>query len=220
MVVRRLFHTVVVIGAAAGTGCGGQSESAGAKQNDEPLPPVVIAGDGGVIERPDAFWPTECASYSQFRCDSYSPLEGCMCDISAPLGPGDCGGAQALFCDAWVCPPGETCDSQNNVECRCSRGAPLSPLDCPGGAGQFECKRYTPDLESCSCNEDRPGAPEACLTTDAFVCESYSPLMACSCDPSIIDEATCLASNRFCSYSCFSETPRFGCECECVTPIV
>jgi hypothetical protein len=218
-VARRLFHTVVVIGAAAGAGCGGQSQRATGETSEEPLPPVLIHGDGGVVELEDAFWPTECASYAQFRCERYSPLEGCVCDTGAPLGPETCGGAPRFFCDARVCPPGETCDVGNNVDCRCVLDAPLTPEECPGGAGQFECRLTTPRLESCSCDDTRPGTPEACPTTDAFVCDSYSPIRTCSCNSEIVDEATCLASDDYCTYQCVSEIPRFGCDCRCVTPI-
>ena len=86
MVVSRLFHTVVVVGAGIGVGCGGQSNTTNPPADEAP-PPVVLAEDGGVIERPDAFWPNECASYAQFRCDRYTPLEGCRCDETAPTGP-------------------------------------------------------------------------------------------------------------------------------------
>ena len=218
-VAQRLFHTVVVIGAALGVGCGGNSRTRADEPEDEPLPPVVVAEDGGVVQPPDAFWPTECASYSQFRCDRYSPLEGCVCDRAAPLGPEDCGGAQRFFCGARVCPPGETCESLNNVACRCEPDAPLTPDDCPEGAGQFECIGHEPTLRSCSCDPLRPGVPESCPTTDAFVCQSYSPVYECQCHPNIVDEATC-ESDELCEYSCVSETPRFGCECDCITPIV
>lgn len=215
---QRLFHTVVVIGAAIGAGCGGHSSTSTRERDDEPLPPVVVAEDGGIVPHPDAFWPTECASYSQFRCERYRPLEGCVCDPEAPLGPDDCGGAPRFFCDARVCPPGETCGYTNNVDCRCDPAAPLTSDDCSEGAGQFECLDYGA-FQSCSCDPERPGTPEDCPTTDAFVCQSYAPMYACSCDPNIVDEATCEA-DELCEYSCVSETPRFGCRCECIIPIV
>jgi hypothetical protein len=218
MVVSRLFHTVVVVGAGIGMGCGGQSNTTADRPSDEALPPVVLAEDGGVLERPDVFWPNECASYAQFRCDRYSPLEGCGCDETAPNGPDDCGGNARFFCDAFVCPPGDTCTQRNNVDCECRADAPLAPEDCPGGPGQFECK-YDDPRESCSCNPERPGHPESCTPTDAFVCLAYAPVYTtCQCNPSFEDEASCLA-NEYCSYECFSETPRYGCLCDCITPI-
>jgi hypothetical protein len=218
MAVNRLFHAVVVVGASIGVGCGGQSRVGADPPADEELPPVVLADDAGVIARPDAFWPNECLSYAQFRCERYSPLEGCRCDESAPLGPEDCGGRERLFCESYVCPPGATCEHRANVGCECRPEAPLVPEDCPEGPGQFECL-YTAPLESCSCNPERPGHPESCTPSDAFVCSSYSPVYStCDCNPSHEDEATCL-SDRFCEYQCFSEAPRYGCLCECVTPI-
>jgi hypothetical protein len=216
--VNRLFHTVVVVGAGIGMGCGGQSRATSDRSEEEELPPVVFADDGGVLPRPDAFWPKQCASYAQFRCDRYSPLEGCRCDETAPLGPVDCGGNARLFCEALVCPPGEICAYRNNVDCECRQDAPLVPEDCPGGPGQFEC-RYDEPRESCSCNPERPGHPESCVPTDAFVCLEYVPVYAtCECDPSFAGEAACLA-DEWCDYACFSEAPRYGCLCECVTPI-
>jgi hypothetical protein len=218
MVVSRLFHALVVVGAGIGSACGGQSRASADRRGPDELPPVVLAEDGGVIPRSDAFWPNECASYAQFRCDRYAPLEGCRCDDAAPLGPEDCGGAARFFCEAFVCPPGETCASGFNVECECRPDAPLAPEDCPGGAGQFEC-RYDNPRRSCSCNPERPGSPEDCTPSAAFVCQSYSPVyFTCACDPSYQDEASCLENER-CSYQCFSEMPRYGCECDCVIPI-
>jgi hypothetical protein len=219
MVVNRLFHTVVVVGAAIGVGCGGQSRTKDDGSVDGELPPVVLADDGGVIPRPDAFWPNQCASYAQFRCDRYSPLEGCRCDETAPAGPNDCGGNARFFCESFVCPPGETCANRKNVGCECRADAPLTPEDCPDGPGQFECT-YTDPPESCSCDPERPGHPESCTPTEAFVCLGYSPIYStCQCNPSFEDEASCLAKS-YCDYECVSEMPRYGCLCDCVTPIV
>lgn len=218
MVVSRLFHSVVVVGAGIGFGCGGQSQATADRPAEKTLPPVVLAEDGGVVPRADAFWPHECATYAQFRCDRYSPLEGCRCDETAPAGPEDCGGSARFFCESFVCPPGETCTHRNNVGCECRAEAPLSPEDCPGGPGQFECK-YAEPRESCSCDPERPGHPESCTPTDAFVCRDYSPVYStCDCNPSFEDEASCLARD-YCSYECFSEAPRYGCLCDCVAPI-
>jgi hypothetical protein len=216
--VSRLFHSVVVVGASIGTGCGGQSHATADPPAEGALPPVVIAEDGGLIPRPDAFWPNECASYAQFRCDRYSPLEGCRCDDTAPLTPADCGGNARFFCEAFVCPPGVACPPRYNVGCVCRTDAPLVPEDCPGGPGQFECLYREPN-ESCSCDPERPGHPDRCTPTDAFVCLEYIPVYAtCECDAAFQDEASCL-SRRYCKYGCFSEAPRYGCLCECVTPI-
>jgi hypothetical protein len=218
MVVGRLFHAVVVVGAGIGVGCGGQSRGSADSEPEAPLPPVVLAEDGGVISRPDAFWPNQCASYAQFLCDRYSPLEGCRCDETRPTGPDDCGHRARFFCEEFVCPPGETCDLRPNVECECRPDAPLAPEDCPGGPGQFEC-RYENPRESCSCDPARPGHPDDCTLTDSFICLSYSPIYStCECNSSQEDETSCL-SDRYCTYLCFSDTPRYGCLCECVTPI-
>lgn len=218
MVASRLFHALVVVGAGIGAGCGGQSRAKADRPANQELPPVVLADDGGVIPRPDVFWPNQCASYAQFRCDRYSPLESCRCDATAPTGPDACGGNARFFCEAVVCPPGETCASRNNVGCECRPDAPLAPEDCPGGPGQFEC-RYDEPRESCSCNPERPGQPEDCTPTDSFVCLSYSPFnTTCECSESYEDEASCLA-RRYCHYECGSEAPRYGCLCNCVVPI-
>lgn len=217
---RRLFHSVVVVGSGIGLGCGAGERSVQRESDSEAVPPVVSASQGGAVGRSDAFWPAECATFSQFRCDNYSPLEGCFCDGSAPLGPEECGGEPRYACDAYVCPPGASCGTAPNVACRCLQDAPLVPGDCPGGPGQYECVSYLPSPRTCRCNPERPGVPEACAPTDAFVCLSYTPtFMECDCGAGPFDEATCRDQGRHCWYSCVSEMPRYGCKCECIARI-
>ena len=81
----RLFQAVVVLGAELGAGCGGHAVGRAPGPNDrENLPPFVGGGDAAVVGKADAFWPDACEHESQYRCTNYAPLEGCVCDSTAP----------------------------------------------------------------------------------------------------------------------------------------
>jgi len=218
----RLFQAIVVLGAEFGAGCGGNSVGTAGSSGHADVPPVVGGGDGAVAGRADAFWPEACEHESQYRCTSYAPLEGCVCDKTAPADAQSCGGEPKFQCTHSVCnpaTPAANCPALPNVDCRCLPDAPVSPADCPAGPGQFECDAYDPVLRSCRCNPSRPGRPEDCTPTDAFQCQAYAPTYyACQCNLTLQSETACMAQT-FCSYSCVSQTPRFGCECQCVTPI-
>ena len=215
----RLFHTVVVVGAEFGTACGGNTEVGTGAAAHGAVPPVVTGAEGGIIPRADAFWPNACAHESQYRCANYAPLEGCVCDRSAPEGPAACGGDPKFQCDHIVSNPDASSPSQPNVDCRCLPDAPGSPEDCPGGPGQFECDTYSPNFRTCRCNTTRPGNPVDCPLTDAFQCQEYSPVYyACTCSADVHGEAACTSAGS-CNYTCASVDPRFGCQCQCVVPI-
>lgn len=213
----RLFHTIVVVGAGLPLGCGGRAErssdGAGGSANVDPV--ISEAGFGGVLEPPGIFLPSACASYSQYRCESYSPLQGCVCDPSSPLGPEDCGGATKISCDGSYCGRGVTCDAaiDRHIDCHCVPDAPDGPDAC-GGSGQFQCVEYTPEYRDCRCDPARPGTPAACAIPEQFHCRQYSPVpVECSCDPASVPEDECPTS---CDYSCASDNPRFGCDCRCI----
>jgi hypothetical protein len=214
----RFFHTVVVLGAGVGTGCGARVQPGSATDSDT-VPRVVPAEDGGVLSRADAFWPSRCQSEMQFRCTSYDPLEGCVCDSALPESAASCGGEAKLECRQLICEPGKNpCPMQNNVDCHCLPEAPTQPQDCAAGSGQFECSSYAPVYRTCRCNPDRPGVPTDCTPSDAFHCQSYAPAYyACACDNNLGTEAACVAMG--CNYKCVSQAPRYGCQCECVIVI-
>jgi hypothetical protein len=213
----RLFHAVVVVGAGVGTSCGARVDRASQESSGE-VPPVVVATEGGALPRADAFWPSRCASESQFRCSSYEPLEGCLCDPSAPRTPEDCGGPAKFECRQLICEPGKACPAYTNVDCRCVPDAPSDPTGCAAGSGQFECAAYAPVYKTCRCNPDRPGNPTDCTPSDVFHCVTYAPTYyACECAKNLMSEADCTAQG--CPYICVSQNPRYGCECQCVTVI-
>jgi hypothetical protein len=222
-----LFHTVVVVGVTAGQACGGATESTtggrnldggggdGATSSQGGLGgggesrPVVEGGvDSEVVAPPGVFWVEECEYSTQYRCESYAPLAGCVCDPTLPKSADECGGAQRIDCADTGCSPSGGCVE---VNCRCVPDAPLAPEDCPS-PGQFTCEQFDPEPRTCSCDPDRPGGPEACAITDQFQCRSYAPFTQCTCNVSLPSEVDCVAAG--CEYHCVSESPRFGCVCD------
>jgi len=219
-----LFHTVVVVGVAVGQGCGGATESTargdggggdgglgseGGSGAGGSSRPVIEGGvDAQVVAPPGVFWVEECEHPTQYRCESYAPLSGCVCDPALPESANECGGPQRIDCAHTACTPGKGCEE---VNCRCVPDAPLAPEDCPG-SGQFSCKQFEPEPRTCSCDPDRPGRPEDCAVTDRFLCRSYVPFTECTCSESLPSEVECIAKG--CQYRCVSESPRFGCVCD------
>jgi hypothetical protein len=209
----RLFHTVVVVGTALGSACGGRStEPPGSTSNAG----TAAAGGGGSAVAS----PSDCEYVAQFRCDSYNPATHCVCDPSLPKNAAACGGAPKFLCAQEVCETGELCFSgAPNVDCHCLADAPTTPSDCPGGPGQFECSSYTPEFQGCDCNSALAGNPSDCSPTDSFECVAYAPsYYACKCDATLPTEADCTKTND-CSYTCASDAPRYGCQCNCFVPI-
>lgn len=210
----RFFHTIVVIGTGLGSGCGGRAADTDAPPAASTAGTAGAAGTAGMVSQP-----SDCQYVSQFRCDSYNPSSHCQCDSSLPENSAACGGAAKFFCEQAVCPFSDCIGVDPSVDCHCHPDAPTTPSDCPGGPGQFECKSYLPEFRSCQCNQALPGNPSECASSASFQCIAYAPsYYACRCASNLEDEAQC-NSQKYCQYSCASETPRYGCQCECVYPI-
>ncbi len=211
----RLFHAIVVMGASAAA-CGGRAEraaQAGAGGEGSVEPFTSLGGFAGASEPEGVFWPAACEHRGQYRCESYSPLQGCVCDPSLPASPEDCGGTAKMRCERTLCAPNEDCSTlDSHIDCRCVAENAAGPEEC-AGSGQFVCSEYTPSFYDCRCEADRPGTPENCSRPEDFFCENVAEMTACRCDQGQLEQE-CIPG---CPYSCQSETPRFGCQCVCIT---
>jgi hypothetical protein len=174
----KLFHCIVVMGAAMGAGCGAREVSA--------FPPE----DGGPDASPDGESPADACP----DAGSFLPGPGCqyvgVCPAGTPLaprGPFDCAHPQELQCSYVSSPP-----------CVCNAGAPLAPTDCATTA-EFLCDDWTLPC-GCRCAPQAPPSPEACgcdagAPTDAgpvpcsrgiWYCHSYEPPVGCGCSVPIL----------------------------------
>jgi hypothetical protein len=168
----KLFHCIVVMGAAMGEGCGGlEGISNGVEGGVDASPPEANAGVD--------------AARSLFG-DAACPFAGCYSTCTgtaaAPVSAQDCPQPQQLKCDADTC----TCDPT----------APLEAGDCPQ-SGQFVCDDWATAC-SCRCNLDAGVDPVACCgdaapaldaqapcsnptTRQTWSCYSYDPPAGCDC---------------------------------------
>jgi len=109
--VARLFHGIVVAGAAIGCG-------AYAANRDSPVATDNPAMDQGSPERTDAGMPSpamltaaDCDSPQQFRCTAqYVPVD-CYCDAEAPLSTDACPSYGRFECESYDPPTGCQCDT-------------------------------------------------------------------------------------------------------------
>jgi hypothetical protein len=155
----RLFHSLVVLGAAMGAGCGGNVEVAssgantgGGQGGDSTTgsgagDSTGTAGAGGLIGTGGTTTttskviddPSDCEHSSQFVCAN-CPDCGCMCDPNLPAGPEDCGGTQ-----------------------------------------HFHCQSYDPQYATCYCDPNSPEKPEDCASPGYFYCDVQDPPTGCHC---------------------------------------
>ncbi len=178
----KLFHCIVVMGAAIGAGCGGGAGVGGTNRpeggSDAGMPDAFSgAGDAACVQDTGVGFgvtPGSC---------SYSGA--CRGTAAAPLGPQDCAHPQQLECN----PGSPTCD--------CNASAPLVPTDC-AATGQFFCDDWSQPC-GCHCQASAPGDPSRCgcdagVATDAavscgletWVCHSYDPPVGCGCSVPIL----------------------------------
>lgn len=173
----KLFHCIVVMGAAMGAGCGG-GEKAVAPDRDGGGPDVSPEAGSS----PDGAC-TEAGGFATAPGCFYTGV--CSGTPAAPLGPLDCAHPQQLQCDILGSP------------CTCDNGAPLVPTDCAATA-QFECVDWTLPC-GCRCVPMAPASPAACgcdagAADDAAVacsysiwaCHSYEPPVGCVCSVPIL----------------------------------
>ena len=167
----KLFHCIVVMGAAMGSGCGGNEEAPAPgttdARSDDPSTPATT----------DADCPAEASPFqSPFGCYSTDPCGS----MQYPRSPKDCPSPQQLECN-------------DPAGCRCDLTAPLSPADCPIAA-QFNCAVWGTPSCGCQCYADAALDPTACgcdggASGDAsavcpyglWECRSYDPPVGCEC---------------------------------------
>lgn len=166
----KLFHCVVVLGAAVG-GCGARSSepstrseagSGGAAEQsgNSPGGAVTAAGGSGAVSAggsagslfvdPDPLYPY---CHRTRRADD---------DPNAPAEPADCSAPQQFICDQI---------------CRCQTSAPLVPTDC-ANPSQFTCLEREPDC-GCVCDPTGPLTEQDC--SHGWSCVSYDPPVDCQC---------------------------------------
>jgi hypothetical protein len=147
----RLFHTLVVVGAAL-PGCGarevadsladGGDAAASSTDARDPMSPVADARDA-FVDGGAAKTAADCPTPFQFHCQGSPPV--CVCDPHA-LTPAACEAAGQFVCERY---------DPYFDSCRCDLTAPKSIADCPD-AGMPGCFEY-------------------------YSCQSMSPQYGCSC---------------------------------------
>lgn len=150
----RLFHSIVVLGAALGAGCssnvevdsgqsasgaGGAGGGAGGSAGEGGAAGGAGGGggqDGGVVIDD----PSDCPSTAQYHCMYVNDGLLCYCDPNAPTGP-------------------EACEK----------------------TADFHCSEYEPDYVSCKCVPGSPATAEGCEDFRFWYCSYYDPPMGCMC---------------------------------------
>ncbi len=192
----KLFHCIVVMGAAMAAGCGSATETGShgpdASGVGTPKGDASTGGgdDGGSGDA------TDCTKVvNQFGpVIGCSNLGSCRGTREAPSSPLDCDHPQQLQCGGASTPTG----------CVCADGAPLLPADCPNAA-EFTCDDWT---QPCGC---------ACVTgapTDASQC---CPILDAS-TPDAADAAPAPTPACDTIWSCHTYDPPTGCACRMIPP--
>jgi len=187
--IRSLFHTLVVVGASV-SACAGRSTreqaepeaggSAGAGGSTTGVGGTAIGTGGGVAagaggtagSRPKPS-PADCGFPAQWSCTSYSTLEGCSCDPTAPASKDECTSPFDFHCaELW---------NADGVDCSCVPGS-LTPDHC-GRPEQFSCLHSGDYFFGCDCDPNAPLEPADCDDEwcTRFTCMSESPRYGCEC---------------------------------------
>jgi hypothetical protein len=136
--------------------------------------------------------------------------------------------------DAPACLPPQTfcADYMSMQSCRCDPTAPLTPSDC-ANPFQFHCEAAVPGIVlagqgqgyGCTCNL-MALTPDGCAQPEQFTCVSYDPYFAgCTCNAGApLQASDCQDAGgpyfgQYCFFRCQSQSPQYGCRCECVVPI-
>jgi hypothetical protein len=189
----KLFHCIVVMGAAMGAGCGGKEEVAGPVSGDAGTDATSgsssgsAGSSGSTSEAGGLMFPQDagCDSPPSFGSGPGCQYNG-VCGAGtpqAPLGPHDCAHPQQLECNF-------------GMPCTCNTAAPLVPSDCPS-TSEFHCDDWLRPC-GCRCSPNAVPGPSACgcdggAAADAsqwcpggvWQCHSYEPPVDCQCFPSV-----------------------------------
>ncbi len=152
----RLFHSIVVVGAAigaagcpstvtqegtsSGTGGSGGSGTGSSSSTSTGSAGGSSTGGGGQGGSSGITQPSDCPSTTQFFCDFTPNGTVCYCDMDAPLGP-------------------EACENTQD----------------------FQCEQYQPDYVGCHCDPNAPLVPEDCPPSFFFACAIKMPPIGCQC---------------------------------------
>jgi hypothetical protein len=186
---KRLFSSIVVMGASLTGGCGGATDGRVGTADPGGDP----AGTGGAaaldgaatsMPRADPRKPEDCADPAEFRCVDYATPTGCRCDESALL-LGQCSSPR-LQCSCRAvggnygvraCSPATRGDWA--MECTCADAGPLSETDC-ASTTQFSCVDWNPRT-TCICDPSAPRTQADCPTGEYLQCISLEPPVGCHC---------------------------------------
>jgi hypothetical protein len=153
----RLFHSIVVLGAALGAGCssnveaidgqsasgsggsGGAGGEGGAAGSGGVGGAGGEGGGGGQGGAPVIDDPSDCPSANQFQCKYIDDKLVCFCDPNAPAGPEACEQTADFHCSQY---------EPEYVSCKCEPGSPTKAEDC--GEQFWACSYYDPPI-GCHC---------------------------------------------------------------------
>ncbi|MFZ5895773.1 MAG: hypothetical protein ACOY0T_32250 [Myxococcota bacterium] len=159
----KLFHCIVVLGAAVGA-CGGKQESN--------QPEVGGQGSGGAQASgggTGAGGSGACGGSSAITIWNCGRPRTACDDPNVVINASDCNAPQQYDC--------------NSGKCVCNENAPVVPTDCAHTA-QFNCASHSPEC-ACYCDVDAPLDPASCRT-GAWECTSYDPPVGCYCQVVIL----------------------------------
>jgi hypothetical protein len=158
--VDRLFHSLVVLGAALGAGCGARSQMLPGD------PPAGADGGGGAGGSS-----TATATVGAGGTTASSGAGGFTTTTGTEINdPSDCEHSSQYTCD--LGPDGGIC--------KCDPSLPTGPQDCLTTA-DFHCQGYDPEYVTCYCDPSSPDKPEDCPNADFFYCDIDSPPTGCYC---------------------------------------
>ncbi len=156
---KRLFHTVVVVGAAFAPGCGGK---------------VVFDGTGGAGG-------SGVGNGAGNGSTAQGPNGSSSKGATASTGSSDpCQSVDPSTCASpaqYTCAP---CGEGFGMKCVCDTKAPLKPTDCVTTA-DFHCQSYMP-FTGCTCVPGSPTSASQCADSLYFQClGGFSPPVGCDC---------------------------------------
>lgn len=172
----KLFHSVVVLGAALGSAaCGEAANSEPGAQGGQPS---SSSGAGG--QASGGLGPILGSGGATLVIGIMSPPRSCdyagseRGTAEAPLGPADCPVPEQFSCKSVT----------SRVECSCDTSAPIVPTDCPSTT-QFDCFPFDPAKRACCrCEASAPSDESAC--SRGWSCQSYDPPVGCRCNVVIL----------------------------------
>ena len=203
----KLFHTLVLMGAALTHGaCGDDGSSSGEAGSDS-----ESASSTAGMTSTSGPGPTGSGVDTITTSTSSSPSE-----TESETSAGASTGVDSATTASTTTAPGST-DSSTGAGATTDGGGTTGEAlpDC-AGPGQIVCETWEP-TSGCACDEDRPATAEDCEHTQQYTCEyvawgqqGVEAMMACACnlDAPLI-EADCMDF----IFSCVIDDPPTMCRC-------